>query len=187
MSVKQVCNSILHVEDINLETGLKYVSNSVYMLSNDDSKTIFISYTTNLCQSLGRLLGDIKSNSGEHKTLKDDIENVKLYILETNLETGQLKLRTAYWSNLYADRGYKFYKQMNLVNYTLETTIGYKEGKVHYFCYLVNKRKDKILIGMFSKKKEMSSFLRTNYPNFNRIGKVVLHDSVKAHPSVNES
>lgn len=179
MTKKKVVEEVLHLVPINLETSIQYATHCIYIISNDRSKTCLIGSSSNLYTTIGRLLEDLKLSNGQYKSLKDDLENVTISILETNLEKGLLKLRQAHWIRTYRDKRYKFYKDISPLKYTLSIDLGFINHKLYYFVSLTNQSNDSRLIGRFSTKKEMNDWIGVSYPDLERISSIVIHESVR--------
>jgi hypothetical protein len=180
MDTKIKENIILHVLISTLETGVDLVDGMIYKIGNDISRNCMIGYTTNLYLALGRLFENIKVGNLEYKNLKEDLPNVNIQILETGVKKEDLKLRHSYWYNYFKELNYRFYKDCNPLQYKLSTEFTSYRGRVCYFVYLKNKRKDKLLVGRFYKKKEMTNWIQKNYPDTSRIYSIVIDVSAEA-------
>lgn len=174
-------NSILELLDINLETGLLMVQGLVYSIVNNTTKTVVVGSASNLYEAIGRTMSVLASGSPEFGTLKEELSDCSVCILETSIEKEDLKLRLSFWISHYREKGFKFYKELNPVLYTLETDWDYREGRICYFVSLRNRRSDKLLVGVFKKRKEMKEWIRLNYPDTSRIFKVVYQSSLECN------
>jgi hypothetical protein len=115
--------------------------------------------------------------SGEYKEMLQDISQLELVVLETCIEEKDLKLRLANWISKYEQKKYVLYKDIAPLRYVLETTVEYKAGRLCYCLYLVNKKRHRVLVGVFEKKKQLTSFVKSAYPS-ERVSAVVFHESV---------
>ncbi len=162
---------------LDLETLLQMSSTScVYGLVNRSKKRIQIYSTRSLLTHLGRIMSEI-AVSGEYKEMLQDMSDIELVILETNIEDNDLKLKLANWVDEYERKRYTFYKDIAPLRYTLETTVEYKSGRLSYCLYLVNRKRHRVLVGVFLKKQQLTSFVKSAYPS-KRVSAVVYHESV---------
>ena len=173
MSTDTKIDMVMLESHIDLETSLCMVQGLVYGIVNVERCIIHIAYTNNLYEAIGRLVAVLQSGSPEYGSMKDDIKQCKVVVLETGIEKGDLRLRTGYWISLYKDRKYSFYKELNPLLYTLETSIERKGNYLLYFVYLKSKGKITLVVGEFKKKREMTEWIRRNYPDTSRIHKIV--------------
>jgi hypothetical protein len=148
----------------------------VYALVDEVGQRIQVFSTLCMTKHLGTMLDEI-SVSGEYKSLWQDIQKLKLIVLET-IDPKNRKVRHGYWVSYYRSLGWSFYKDNAPVTYSLETKVGFRFGTLSYFVWLRNKRKDKILVGIFTRKKEMKTWIDTYYPD-GIVRDVVRHESVR--------
>lgn len=180
MSRDTKTNSVLELVPINLETGLLMVQGLIYSIVNSTTKTVVVGSTSNLYEAIGRAMSILASGSPEFGSLKEELKDCSVCVLETNVNKKDLKLRQAYWISYYREKGFKFYKELNPLRYTLETDWDYREGKICYFVSLKSRRSDKLLIAVFRKRKEMKEWIRVHYPDTSRISKVVYQSSLES-------
>jgi hypothetical protein len=175
MSKKQKVDQLVDVFKIDLETLLRLSRPCVYALKHRLEKRIQIFGSMNALVHLGRVLEDVKA-SGEYTKLRDDLKDVQLVILETDLVQEDLRLSTSNWIYKYECMGYVLYKDIAPLKYILETTLEYKAGRLCYFLYAKSNPKSRILLGIFDKKKHLMSFKREHYPG-KRISALIVHES----------
>lgn len=162
---------------LDLETMLQMAGTScVYGLVNKSKKRIQIYATKSLLTHLGRIVSEI-AVSGEYNEMIHDMSDIELIILETNIEDNDLRLKLANWVDEYERKRYTFYKDIAPLRYTLETTVEYKAGRLCYCLYLVNRKRHRVLVGVFEKKKQLTSFVKSAYPS-KRVSAIVFHESV---------
>lgn len=186
MDTKQNSNEVIEVVDMSLETLLSLPGNCVYVFENENKKHIQIYSSKNMVSHLLETCKEIQL-SGEYSQLRNEMKEVKIKILETNLEPNQLRIRQSYWIDLYRDKGYKLYKEISPIKYTIDVEFGYQYGRIHFFVYLKNTRKDTKLIGVFPNKTSMEKWMRKHYPG-KKVSNIVIHESVQVyHNSIKDS
>lgn len=159
----------------NLETLMSLSSSSVYALVNKDRKKVQVYGSGNVLVHLGHLLEEIRA-SGEYSTMLEDIQDLQLVILETNVPIKDIKLTISNWISKYREDGFVLYKDISPMRLVLETRLEYRAGRLHYFLYAIGKGKYRKLLGVFEKKKSLKEFCHANYPG-DRISKVIVHES----------
>ena len=164
-----VLSSVLPLETELVGRGL------IYSIVCEERKLVIVASTTNLYQAVGRLMGILETGSSEYGTLKEDLPKCCISILET-VGKEDLKIRTRFWIDHYKSRNYREYKETNPVLYTLHTEMTYVHGKLRYVVLLRNRRGEATTVGSFKKKREMSLWIKTNYPDTSRIGKIVVQE-----------
>jgi hypothetical protein len=175
MSEKYESDHLLDSSLINLETLMSLSSSFVYALVNDSRKMVQVYGSVNMLVHLGHLLEEIRA-SGEYSTMLEDIQNLKIVLLETNVPSKDIKLTISNWISKYKDSGWILYKDISPMRLVLETRLEYRAGRLHYFLYAVGQGKYRLLLGVFEKKKDLKSFCHANYPG-DRISHVVVHES----------
>lgn len=150
----------------------------VYAIVCDTKRLVLVGYTTNLYQAIGRLMQTLETGSSEWGTLKEDLPQCRLVILETVISEGDTKKLCIKYATQYKEKGYSLYKDWNPVLYTLVTEMNYHHGQPYLFVYVRSKRGDLTTVGMFKRKKEMKEWIRLNYPDSSRIGRIVVHESM---------
>jgi hypothetical protein len=176
MNQIQKSNDVLSVGILELGKLMDLPEHCIYAFRNPKTKLIQIFGTACMLGHIMRILPEIKI-SGEWKALKDDLENIELCILETNVDPIDRRLRQAFWINKYRyELCYELYKDVAPIRFRTDIQMEYQYGKLCYFVYLMNTRKDRRLIGIFSTKKEMMVFLDTHYPR-GVVSKIIFHES----------
>lgn len=176
MNEENECNELMYYDDISINGLLALPDVCVYALINEVDRRCQVFSTTSLNSHLGSLMKDIKV-SGEWSVMKDDISKLRLCILETLTDKRELKIRQSYWIESFNKKEYKNYKDLSPVSYKVDIELAYRHGKLCYFVYLKNTRKDRILVGLFRLKASMDEFLNQSYPN-GVIQKIIRHSSV---------
>lgn len=137
----------------------------IYAIKCDDSRFVYVGYSKNLLNSLGRIMGDIES----YGSLKFDVAKAHVDILSTDpaiLDSVKLtRLKVSLYAQQYKDSGYQFYKPTNLVKYRVDVKIYASNCKAWYVIDLINSRNEKILVGVFDKKDACDAFLNKYYPD----------------------
>lgn len=175
--MKQELHQLMSKLKLDLETLVDMSGTScVYGLVNRSKKRIQIYATKSLLTHLARIMSEI-TTSGEYYEMIQDMSDIELVILETDIEDNSLRLKHANWIDEYERKRYTFYKDIAPLKYTLETTVEYKSGRLSYCLYLVNKKRSKILVGVFQKKQQLTSFVKSAYPS-KRVSAVIYHESV---------
>ena len=134
----------------------------IWALANPVDKKIFISYSNNILSSLSRNISEILDNSHSCRQLISDYNRLELMILETPVPSNQLKVKSGHYMDHYKDNGWSLYKANPPVKYTVKTLIA-KDCKAHVV--LVNKRNDKLVVGVFDTMHEADEFTSSAYPN----------------------
>lgn len=132
----------------------------IYALVNDNKKIALICGSRNMLQHINNLLSNL--DTLEFKSLKNDIENVELIILEY---TDDISVITTKWIKHYRNKGYSFYKERYLIDYKVKCDLVNIKNNIQFLVYLENKNKDIIVLGYFSSKVDVDVWLNTNYPN----------------------
>lgn len=176
MSRKQKLDHLLEVSAISLETLSKLSGNSVFALKHRFKKRIQVYGSVSTLLSLGRLILEINA-SGEYSELLADIQNVDLVILEENVPDGDMRLKVSNWVYEFECLGYILYKDLSPLKYVLETVLEYKNGRLCYCLYVKNQGKDRKLVGVFDKKKQLTEFIKGSYKE-KRVSAIVYHPSV---------
>lgn len=174
MGKKQKVDQLKDVHAVDLETLLKFTGSVVFALRNRFKKRVQVYGSSTGLAHLGRLLEEIKI-SGEYTELRQDLEELEVVILETNVE--DVKLKIVHYTKQYEDLGYALYRDIAPVKYVLETTIEYKASKMYYCLYAVNRKRKRCLLGTFTKKKQLTSFMKEHYPS-GRVSALVYDSSV---------
>jgi hypothetical protein len=175
MNTVQSSNGVMF---LSLETLLGLPGECVFALENAPDKRVQVFSTASLARFLGQLVADMRLGSGEWTQLKDDAGKVELKILETGYDPKIRKLVHGHWISKYKEEGYEFYKDITPARFVVDIQLKHIYGHLQYAVSLKNTRKDKILIGLFRRKKDMTAWLNEHYPN-GSVARVVKHDSVR--------
>jgi hypothetical protein len=163
--------------DMNLNDLLALPECCVYALVNEVDRKCQVFSTSSLLKHLGGLIDDIRI-SGEWQSIQGDIQKVQVRILEVLKDEKNMRFHQSQWIKRLNEEGYKNYKDISPVSYKVDIVLGFRHGNLQYMVYLMNKRKDRKLIGLFTKKKEMNEFLHSHYPN-GVVTSIITHSSVK--------
>lgn len=178
--MKDEAHQLMSKLKLDLETLLAMSGTvCVYAFVNKSKKRIQVYTTKSLLTHLGRTVSEI-AMSGEYVELRQDMSDVEVIILETGIQENEMKLKLANWIDKYERNRYKLYKDIAPLRYVLETTVEYKAGRLCYCLYLRNRRRDRVLVGVFDKKKQLTSFVKSAYPS-KRVSAIVYHESVIGH------
>ena len=175
--MKDKAHQLMTKFKLDLETLLSMSNTAcVYAFLNKSKKRIQVYATKSLLTHLGRTVSEI-AMSGEYVELFRDMADIELVILETGIQENEMKLKLSNWIDEYERKRYKLYKDIAPLRYVLETSVEYKAGRLCYCLYLRNRRRDRILVGVFDKKKQLTSFVKSAYPS-KRVSAIVYHESV---------
>jgi hypothetical protein len=142
--------------------ALSLSRNCIYVFVHHGSKRFMIGHTNNLLNALARIGNDLETP--KYLPLKNDMEEVDIQILEENIDDVHTrKILVSKHRMNYIGKGYKEYFPSNFVKYTLHTEIVEINNKALFMAYLRDTRKNKVLVGLFDNKDEMSIFLDTYY------------------------
>lgn len=134
----------------------------VWALVNLVDNKIYINYSNNILASLSRNISEILDNSHSCRPIISDYAKLELVILETHVPHNQLKVKSGYYMDSYKNNGWSLYNTNPPVKYTVKTLIA-KDCKAHVV--LVNKRNDKLVVGVFDSIYEADEFSSSVYPN----------------------
>lgn len=176
MSKKHKRDHLVEVLGITLEKLVELSGSSVYALVCHSKKRLQVYGSVTTLVHLGRILEEIKL-SGEYTELREDLSQIQLEILETNVSKEDMRLRISNWVHEFEGKGYSLYKDIAPLKYVLETILEYKGGTLCYCLYAKNSKKHRKLLGIFSRKKQLNEFVRSNYSN-ERVSALVVHESV---------
>lgn len=160
---------------MDIKELLNHSNPGVWGFLNTKDKRFFISYSNNILSSVSRNIAQIQDKSHTCRKLIRDLPNLQLVVLQKvdTRDTKTLKLIAMELMEGFKAKGYTPYKNVTLVSYKLRTVIT-TDYKIHIL--LVNKRNDKIVVGVFDNIDDSESFISINYPN-NKITKVIYSDN----------
>lgn len=136
----------------------------VFALYNDKDKKVYIG-TSNCCLlAISQLLKNFKDKVVPIRELYQDRKKLEVSILETIDDKIQRDVRYNYWCDYYRNLGYSLYREHKGTTYTVRLTIENIETEIYrVLVQLVNTRKDKIVVGVFSTVDEAQEFIKLNY------------------------
>ncbi len=171
----------LIAEDLRpLETILNTLSTSpkecLYAVINESEKRIQIYSTSNFVSHVSRLAQEM--NSLKYRLLRDDLNKVKVIILETKFRDKRHRdsLYREY-TQQYKNNGWVFYSDRNIAQYKIHESYKYKNNVLYYVIELVTGDGRYTVVGVFSKYKEARDWKQTSYPNEDMITGIVVCDN----------
>lgn len=176
MSRKKKLDQLIEGHCVSLETLNGLCISSVFALKHRSKKRIQVYGSSNTILHLGRLLEGIRT-SGEYSELRNEIQDIEVVILETNVSSNDLRLKISNWIYEFECKGYMLYKDISPLKYVLETALEYNAGRLCYCLYVKNKGNDRKLVGVFEKKADLKQFVKEKYKE-RRISAIVYHESV---------
>lgn len=133
---------------------------AVYALINEVDGYAYVSQSSNPMKAVSVLLEDIDNNRNPKlKALIRDKDKLKLEIIKSSYDSSQRRLDVEKYVELLKSRGIKLYNRYKGVKYRLVNEI--VGWKVHLF--LLNRRNDRKLIGVFDSFKDMEDFIILYY------------------------
>ncbi len=151
------------VIEINLNE-IREAVNVVYGLVNEVDKRVYISHGVSLISSLSRIMSEI--NSPKFRQLSEDLNHVKITLYEIGTVDKKLReVKARHILDSYIERGYSEYTNTNLVQYRFLKDIIMIKTLNYIRLQLVNKNKDKILLGLFRKEIEYQRYMNSHYPD----------------------
>jgi hypothetical protein len=154
----------------DLQGLLQYSSNGLFALINDSDKKVDIRYGINLLRSITSLVEQIKSNSVVPLDIKNDINKIRLKILEVNVDPRSLKLRHKFYQDQYKTSGYSLYRNLPANKYEVQVVLDKVLELDMWNFYLVLKLVSKsstVVVGIFESYEELQDFVQTNYKDNN--------------------
>lgn len=164
----------------SLETLLGVLSTCpkecLYCLINESDRRIQVYSTSNFISHISKLIQELGNLN--NKAIKDDIQNIKVLILETEFNNSiSRNNRFKQVVEGYKAKGYKFYNDLSVVQYRIRESYRYKNYKAYYVIELLGSKGSKpILVGAFSKYREARAF-QDKYYKHGIITSVVFSDS----------
>lgn len=136
----------------------------VYCLINKEKKYIQIFASRNMLDSLNNLMKIIET--GQYGLLRNHLNEVEVEILEILSYTDKdINVKLSIWFNYYRSKGYTLYKDNNIVDYKIKDSTVIIKNSLYYSIYLENKRKGKVILGIFSTRDKAMEWKNTNYPS----------------------
>jgi hypothetical protein len=135
----------------------------IWAIVNERDRIVYLSQSNNVLSAVSRNISSIHDKSHSTRRLIRDKSLLSFVFLEEVATETDRKLRLNYWIDNYRNRGYTFYRKKNgECLYTPKVFIT-TDFKVHVT--LVNKRNDKLVVGVFNTIQEANQFVESNYPN----------------------
>ena len=126
----------------------------VFALVHVRTGTMYITYSNNMLTSISSHISRAKIGTHECAPLNKQFKNLRLYVLEY-CEYSNIRVRHAYWYNLYKALGHKLYNRVPPVQYKARVIVT-KDFFVHV--ELINKNKDILILGVFDKISDANEF-----------------------------
>lgn len=158
---------------MNLKELLKLSVSGVWGFINPTDKRIFISHSSNILSAISRNIQQIQDKSHSCRKLLRDLPHLQVTVFDVNLSAKDRKIRSVHWLNEYKQLGYTPYKDSIAVSYKLRTVIT-KNYEIQV--QLVNKRNDKIIVGVFDKIDLATEFIQSTYPN-NIVNRIIYSEN----------
>ena len=146
---------------MNLKSLTNLSCPGVWAFVNESDKKIFISYSENILSAVSRNISELLSASHSCRSLVSDFSKLDLLVLE-KVSKAETKVKAGRYKENYKADGWQLYNTSIPVQYSVKTTIS-NDCKIQV--YLINRRKDKIVVGVFDSKQESDQFIQTHYPN----------------------
>ena len=139
----------------------------IYVLVNNRHKRVAVAHTNDLLRSIASIVTSI--NHGTHKCqkLNEQKDWLSLEILETVEDSTTRYLRYEHWVAHYRKLGYKtyFYKKALQYQVKLDILPDFTHGNNNLLAYvhLINKRRDKLVVGVFNNIEEAKGWIEETY------------------------
>lgn len=132
--------------EVDVKQLLSLPKMGVFALINDQDRVVFITHSSCIVESLGKLIRQLKERTHNCANLIIDRDKLRLVVLEEIQNSSALSVRTRYWIDQYVAKGYGLYSKINAVKYRLR--VEYDElGNV--IVKAVNTRNKGYVIGVF--------------------------------------
>jgi len=159
---------------MNIKDLLDYSKPGVWGFINEKDKRFFISHSNNILAAVSRNISQIQDKSHSCRKLIRDLPNLQFVLLVSGgCDIKTRKIRAVELIEAFVSAGYTPYTNRLIVSYKVRIAVT-KDYKIHVL--LVNKRNDKIIVGIFDKMDDASSFIQTNYPN-NKVNNIIYSDN----------
>lgn len=145
----------------------------IWAFVNDTDRIVYLSYSKNILSSISRNIKEISDKSHSCKKLIRDKSKIQILLIEDRCQ----KAKLGYWVEYYRNNGYTLYRSNNgEITYKTRVAIT-TDFLVHVL--LVNKRNDKLVVGVFNTMEDASTFIQKHYQN--KIHKIVYSDNLLTH------
>ena len=161
---------------MDIKNLLDYSKPGVWGFFNEKDKRFFISHSNNILAAVSRNISQIQDKSHSCRKLIRDLPNLHFILLVGGVDNEGFKnrkLRAAEVVEAFKAKGYTPYKESTIVSYKLRTVVT-SDYKIHVL--LVNKRNDKIVVGVFDNMDLAKGFIDSVYPN-NKISKIIYSEN----------
>ncbi len=159
---------------MKLKELLEYSKPGIWGFVNEKDKRFFISHSNNILAAVSRNISQIQDKSHSCRKLIRDLPNLQFVMLVGGgCDIKTRKIRAMELIETFVSAGYTPYTNKLIVSYKVRVVVT-KDYKIHVL--LVNKRNDKIVVGVFDNMDAASSFTQTNYPN-NKVNNIIYSDN----------
>lgn len=136
----------------------------VFCIVHKRNKHVYIAYSSNILVAISRHLELLSKGNHPNKKLQRQFKSCEWMILETNVKDNEKMLRQQYWMDKYKQDGYNIYNNRNSVIYKVRTNVtGDLNTPYKVSVELVNRRNDKIVVGLFDSLLDANDFIETYY------------------------
>ena len=132
--------------ELNVKQLLSLPKMGVVALINEQDRLIYVTHSSCIIQTIGRLLRQLKDNTHSCLNLIIDRDKLKFVVLEEIKNSNALSVRTRYWLDSYLARGYAAYSKINAVKYHLRIEYDVLNNVL---VKAVNTRNRSFVIGVF--------------------------------------
>lgn len=132
--------------EVDVKTLLSLPKMAVIGLINDQDRVVFITHSSCVVESLGKLIRQLKDKTHTSMNMIIDRDKLRFVVLEGVQNTDALSVRTRYWIDQYVAKGYGLYSKINAVKYRLRVEY---DDLGHVLVKAVNTRNKGYVIGVF--------------------------------------
>jgi len=133
----------------------------IWAIVNESDKVLYITQSNNVLSSMSRNIDQLNNKSHHCRSLLRHKSKLSFVVLEyVTIETDR-KLRLNYWIEKYRNKGYTLYRKHNGEALYVPKILVTEDFKIHVT--LVNRRNDKLVVGVFDKMSEAEHFTTTHY------------------------
>jgi len=132
--------------NVELHTLLALPQRAVIALINDQDKLVYITHSSCVVDSLGKLVRQLQNKTHNCLNLIIDREKLRFEVLEGVQNPDALGVRTRYWVDQYVAKGYAPYSKINAVKYRLRVEY---DDYSRVIVKAVNTRNKAYVIGVF--------------------------------------
>lgn len=131
---------------IDVKQLLNLPQRAVIALINDQDKVVYITHSSCVVESLGKLIRQLQDKTHNCISLIIDREKLRFEVLEVVQNIDALGVRTRYWIDQYVAKGFGLYSKPNAVKYRLRVEY---DDYARVIVKAVNTRNKGYVIGVF--------------------------------------